>query len=129
MFRVFVLLCLTATMVSACAEIQNIWPLKSAPDTKSAVAAIAPGALIGLDQGEVRRVMGAPGAERKVAAATVWSYRAKDCSLDIFFYQDLKTRTFRALSYDAKASKDPKNEEVIRSCIARIRENNGAGRT
>ena len=90
---------------------------------------MSPNALIGLDRSAVRRLMGKPKTVRRASAATVWSYRTKECSLDIFFYQDLKTKTYKALSYDAKATKGPESDEVIKSCIGRIREGNRVGKT
>ncbi|MEX2449887.1 MAG: hypothetical protein WD407_03450 [Rhodospirillales bacterium] len=124
----------TGVTLSACLDIQNNWPfMNTTPEMETTLQkptlAMSPGTFIGLDQSAVRDLMGKPGAERKVSAATVWSYKTNECSIDIFFYQDLKTKTYRVLSYDAKAAKGPKDDEVIKSCIGRIREENLADRT
>jgi hypothetical protein len=80
---------------------------------------LAPEMLVGLDRAQIALLLGAPAEVREQPPATVWSYRAKDCSLNVFFYPDMQTREVRALAYDVRAESDA--EQVKNACFAALR--------
>ena len=78
-----------------------------------------PRRLVGLDKDEALALLGQPSAVREQSPSTVWSYRSRDCTLDLFFYMDLATRAFRVLTWDLNT--DQKTADSRRACLARIR--------
>jgi len=76
--------------------------------------------LIGLDRDRVTRLFGVPEAMREAAPATVWDFSGgPDCRLSVFFYPDVKTREFRALSVEVTT---PEESPVADSaCLERLR--------
>lgn len=93
---------------------------KTAPATRSAPAALDPKQLIGLDQANTENLLGKPDEIREGHPATVWHYRSTSCTLDLFFYLDLGSRTFRTLAYDVNATKQPGNQRAIKACAGQI---------
>lgn len=91
------------------------------PDDKpeSRLPVLAPEMLVGLDRQQIELLLGAPAAVREQPPATVWSYRAKDCALNVFFYPDLQTREVRALAYDVRAGSEA--EQSKNACFAAFR--------
>jgi len=65
---------------------------------------VAPERLIGLSEEDVQRLIGAPAGVREEPPAVVWSYSSTRCGLTLFFYMDMASRTFRALTYELKPS-------------------------
>jgi len=64
--------------------------------------------LIGLDQTEVTRVLGAAAEQFERPPAMVWRYKNATCELDLFFYLDLRSNRLRTLHYAVKGdSGDP----------------------
>ena len=64
--------------------------------------------LIGLDQPEVTRVLGAAAEQFERPPAMVWRYKNATCELDLFFYLDLRNNRLRTLHYAVKGdSGDP----------------------
>lgn len=90
------------------------------PATRSAPSLLDPKQLIGLDQADTESLLGKPDEIREDHPATVWHYRAASCTLDLFFYLDLGSRTFRTLAYDVNATKKPGNQRAIKTCAGQI---------
>jgi hypothetical protein len=74
--------------------------------TMAPVAAPPPGpdpkALVGLDFAQTQHLLGKPSRQDEKPPAKVWTYNGTDCDLTIFFYADINTRQFRALTYEIK---------------------------
>ena len=89
------------------------------PPKDHAQQPIDPQKLVGLSQEETRHLIGNPSAMRDEPPAVVWSYGSSGCGLDIFFYLDLASQTFKALTYDLK----PKGPRGLQggACIASLR--------
>lgn len=87
-----------------------------------------PKALLGKNEYETRDILGPPSVIRAAASATIWRYQTDDCSLDLFFYMDLGTRSLKTLDYEFKtlpsATENPSNS----ACVAHIRKMNSVGR-
>jgi len=77
-----------------------------------------PDIVVGLDRDQTALLLGEPATVRSQPPATVWSYRAKGCGLNVFFYPDLQTREMRALAYDVLAGE---GESARNACFAAIR--------
>ena len=58
--------------------------------------------LVGLDQPEVTRVLGAAAEQFERPPAMVWRYKNATCELDLFFYLDLRSNRLRTLHYAVK---------------------------
>jgi hypothetical protein len=56
--------------------------------------------LIGLDQPQMRSLLGAPNTRAEAAPATIWRYNGRNCELAIYFYLDLQSQVMRALHYE-----------------------------
>lgn len=78
-----------------------------------------PAKLVGLDKEETLATLGQPAAVREQPPATVWTYRSRECSLDVFFYMDLATRAFRVLTTETNS--DLKSADARRTCLNRLR--------
>jgi hypothetical protein len=78
-----------------------------------------PAKLIGLGKDQTLSMLGQPAAVREQPPATVWTYRARECALDIFFYMDLSTRTFRVLT--TEVTSELKSADARRTCLNRLR--------
>lgn len=92
-------------------------PPDAKPETRLPV--LGPEMLVGLDQGQIELLLGTPADVREQPPATVWSYRAKNCALNVFFYPDLQTREVRALAYDVLAGSEA--ERSKNACFAALR--------
>ncbi len=95
-------------------------PLPTPPPPRGPAAQpVDPNKLVGLSQEEVRRLIGPPSSTREEPPAVVWSYGSPGCGLDVSFYLDLATQTFRALAYDLK----PKGAHGLQgsACLASLR--------
>jgi len=78
-----------------------------------------PEKLVGLDKDQTLSTLGQPSATREQPPATVWTYKTRDCSIDLFFYMDIATRQFRVLT--TEVTTDLKSAEARRSCLNRLR--------
>lgn len=58
--------------------------------------------VVGLDQPEVTRVLGAATEQFEQPPAMVWRYKNATCQLDLFFYLDLRSNRLRTLHYAVK---------------------------
>ncbi|HYH38759.1 MAG TPA: hypothetical protein VD860_11105 [Azospirillum sp.] len=91
----------------------------------AAPAKLDPDALMGLDQRQTKRLLGVPVAMEDQAPARVWSYANGACTLKVFFYMDLSSQDFRALSYDVKSSDHV--PDVDQRCFAQLLAQAGDG--
>jgi hypothetical protein len=83
------------------------------------VADFDPAKHVGLDKEETLAALGQPAAVREQPPATVWTYRSRECALDVFFYMDLATRAFRVLT--TEVTTDLKSADARRNCLNRLR--------
>jgi hypothetical protein len=67
---------------------------------ESAPAGPDPKQLVGLDFAQTRHLLGQPSKQEEKPPAKVWVYNGTDCDLTIFFYADINTQQFRALTYE-----------------------------
>jgi len=61
-----------------------------------------PKELVGLDFGQTQHLLGKPSRQEEKPPAKVWVYDGTNCDLTIFFYADINTQQFRALTYEIK---------------------------
>lgn len=75
--------------------------------------------LIGLDETEVRRLVGAPTEVTERSPAVVWAYESVGCRLELSFYMDLASQALRVLTTEAK----PKGESGLTgdACVGAVR--------
>lgn len=85
----------------------------------SSIAAIRPDALVGLTPDEVAALIGRPASTTDQPPATVWLYRTNHCALEVFFYMDVGSKTFRALTFNLR-SPDGKTASPSH-CLRQIR--------
>jgi hypothetical protein len=70
------------------------------PDAQATRSPLSqPSELVGLDQPEVTRVLGAAAEQFERPPAMVWRYKNATCELDLFFYLDLRSNRLRTLHY------------------------------
>lgn len=79
-----------------------------------------PRTLVGLDEEKLRRVLGEPNEVKEKSPSRVWSYSVDGCSLTLFLYMDLSTKTFRALTYNVKVVGHPVATRTVEVCVKRI---------
>ncbi len=77
-------------------------PVPVPPPRERQAGVVAPERLVGLGEADVRALIGEPASVREEAPALVWRYASAGCGLEVFFYMDLASQTFRALSYELK---------------------------
>jgi len=63
---------------------------------------IDPRRLIGLSFAQMAALLGQPTLQSERPPAKTWTYDTASCALTIFFYPDIATREFRALTYELK---------------------------
>ncbi len=83
-----------------------------------------PETLVGLDERQTRELLGSPVTMEDAAPARVWRYASGSCTLDVFFFMDMTSQDFRALSYDLKSSENAPNDE---RCFATLLAQNWGG--
>jgi hypothetical protein len=74
--------------------------------------------LIGMDEQQLRALLGPPAAEEDRPPAKIWRYRKGGCSLNLSLYPDVQTRKFGTLTYEVKS--DDNTDEGKRACLADI---------
>ncbi|MDE2161709.1 MAG: hypothetical protein KGL56_05045 [Alphaproteobacteria bacterium] len=89
------------------------------PDIQEKIAKIDPNSLIGLEPSAIERILGTPTRTGKIDMSLVWTYASTDCSLQIFFYPDIKTSSFHVLKYGA-AGGNGSLIDTSQPCIQRI---------
>ena len=73
------------------------------PDTSEA-ALKSPEEVIGLDLAQISRLLGEPAFRTEQPPAKVWSYAGSGCAMRVFVYPDIKSRVFRALTYEIQGT-------------------------
>ncbi len=74
--------------------------------------------LVGLTQEQANAMLGPPFSIRQETPATVWAYRIGDCQLDLFFYEDVKSKRQQSLAYELQTRE--KTDQAQRACFNRI---------
>lgn len=87
-------------------------------------ATLDPKSLLGKDEYETRDILGPPSVVRAAASATIWHYQAGNCSLDLFFYMDLGTRSLKTLDYEFKNLPPAADKPTNSACAEHIRKTN-----
>ena len=85
---------------------------------------INPQTLVGLDEEQIKDVLGTPSTIKEEPPSRVWGYDIDSCTLDLFFYLDLGTRKFRALTYSVRTFQKPRREKAVEACVGRIQTKN-----
>jgi hypothetical protein len=73
------------------------------PDTSEA-ALKNPEEVIGLDLAQISRLLGEPAFRTEQPPAKVWSYAGTGCAMRVFVYPDIKSKVFRALTYEIQGT-------------------------
>ena len=79
---------------------------------------MTPKALVGLDEQATARLLGEPSWTEDVPPAKYWQYATPSCVLRVFFFMEMTTQNFRALSYELTSSDDAPN--VHERCFAQL---------
>ena len=74
--------------------------------------------VFGLSLGETRALLGAPYLQKEMPPAKVLAYDGKICTLNVFFYLDLDSGRYRALSYEIKGGDG--SEPAKQRCLSEI---------
>ena len=77
-----------------------------------------PKVLVGLDEQSTVRLLGEPSWTEDVPPAKYWQYATPSCVLRVFFFMEMTTQNFRALSYELTSSDDAPN--VHERCFAQL---------
>lgn len=93
----------------------SVAPPKAAKPT----ASFDPHRLIGLNYDEATSVAGKPTDTRDEPPASIWRYKVEECFVDVYFYMDMGTQTFRALAYEVKPTKPA--PEIRKACAEMAR--------
>lgn len=88
------------------------------PDTLARRTDLDPERLIGLSTFQTESLIGIPALQDERPPAKVWTYNAKSCVLSIFFYPDINTRVFQALTYEFNA--EVKTDAAKRRCLEEL---------
>lgn len=76
------------------------------PDgTERKIARLTPDTLVGLTPPAIGQLLGKPAETREDAMMIRWTYTTQNCSLNVFFYPDIATGSFRALQYNVAETK------------------------
>ena len=71
---------------------------------------------------QIQSLLGEPSGRGEKPPGKVWTYSTDSCVLNVFFYADINTREFRALTYEIDNGKARQfnssklNEEVSEQC-------------
>lgn len=82
-------------------------PRAPGPETARAAPVLVPEQLVGIDPAKLETLLGRPSSVHDEPPATVWTYRAGVCSLDVFFFMSVETKAMKALAYDLKPPQRP----------------------
>jgi hypothetical protein len=88
------------------------------PDTLASRTDLDPERLIGLSTLQTESMLGIPALQDERPPAKVWTYNAKACVLNIFFYPDINTRVFQALTYEF--NEEVKTDAAKRRCLEEL---------
>jgi hypothetical protein len=75
-------------------------------------AVFAPADLVGFDFPSVLQVLRRPDSVQTSALSVVWTYSEPSCTLQLFFYPEIKTRIFRLLKHDLKSAAEGDAERM-----------------
>jgi len=82
--------------------------------------------LVGLNFEQIQTLLGEPSGRGEKPPGKVWTYSTDSCVLNVFFYADINTREFRALTYEIDNGKAREfdtttlNEEVSEQCLQQL---------
>jgi hypothetical protein len=85
-----------------------------------------PKKLVGLNFEQIQSLLGEPSGRGEKPPGKVWTYSTDSCVLNVFFYADINTREFRALTYEIDNGKAREfdstklNEEVSEQCLQQL---------
>lgn len=68
-----------------------------------------PATLVGLDEQATRRLLGEPSWTEDAPPGKYWRYATPTCVLRVFFFMEVNSQDFRALSYELTSSDDAPN--------------------
>ena len=88
------------------------------PPALAARTELEPDRLIGLSTFQTESLLGVPALEDERPPAKVWTYNARACVLNIFFYPDINTRVFQALTYEF--NEEVKSDAAKRRCLEEL---------
>lgn len=91
-------------------EAADATPVEPGPDPKQ---------LVGLGFGETEALLGLPTRQEEKPPARVWTYSGTDCELTIFFYADINTQEFRALTYEVTGNEATGGSDD--QCLAQLK--------
>ncbi len=78
-----------------------------------------PRQLVGLGFDETETLLGLPTKQEEKPPAKVWTYNGTDCELTIFFYADINTQEFRALTYEVTGNEATGGSDD--QCLAQLK--------
>lgn len=93
-------------------------PAPGKPAQEARLEAFDPASLVGLDKAQTVARLGRPSSVRSKPPATVWRYAGTNCAMELFFYMDLQSQSFRALAYEVTTPKP--GERARKACLAEI---------
>jgi hypothetical protein len=89
-----------------------------ATNGEATTAELDPKALVGLGFRETEALLGTPTRQEERPPAKIWTYESGDCVLSIFFYADINTREFRALTYELKENYSTNDGGAANQCLS-----------
>lgn len=78
-----------------------------------------PRRLIGLDRNQLRKLLGFPDDVRDEASSLIWSFRGRECVLDVALYSSVEGEDLRVLQYNVE-SRSPKKDPDGGVCVGRM---------
>ncbi|WP_207481498.1 hypothetical protein [Arenibaculum pallidiluteum] len=72
----------------------------------SQAKAVSPKSLVGLDEAAMRRLLGEPTWAEDVPPGRYWQYASRSCVLRVFFFLEMDTQRYRALSYELTSTEN-----------------------
>ena len=84
-----------------------------------------PRRLIGLDRSQLRELLGIPEDVRDEASSLIWSFRGRECVLDVALYSSVQGEDLRVLQYSVESSfpeQDPDGEVCVGRMVANARD-------
>jgi hypothetical protein len=79
---------------------------------------LSPDTIVGLNRGQTRHLFGAPMATEDEPPAQVWRYTKGACTMKVFFFMDMTSQDYRALSYDVQSNENV--PDVDQRCFAQL---------
>ena len=79
-------------------------PVEPSPPVADDALLENPDQVIGLDLAQIARLLGEPVSRSEKPPAKIWNYLGEGCTMRIFVYPDIKSRVFRALTYEIQGT-------------------------